>query len=52
MPRDSFTRRICAALSHDGLLPLKEVCESLEFFERVRREIRAPIVADLAAGLA
>ena len=50
MPRASFTRRICAALSHDGLLPLKEVCESLEFFERVRREIRAPIVADLAAG--
>lgn len=50
LPKDNFTRRVCAALAHEGLLPLKEVCESFEFFERVRRPIRAPVIADLAAG--
>jgi len=50
LPKGNFTRRVCAALARDGLLPLKEVCESFEFFERVRRAIRAPVIADLAAG--
>ncbi|NCG20668.1 MAG: hypothetical protein GWP91_16790 [Rhodobacterales bacterium] len=50
LAKDNFTRRVCAALAHEGLLPLKEVCESFEFFERVRRAVRAPVVADLAAG--
>jgi len=48
--KPNFTRRVCEALAHEGLLPLKEVCESFEFFERVRRLIRAPMMADLAAG--
>lgn len=48
--RDNQVRRVIAALAADGLLPLKEVCESFEFFERVRSAVRAPVVADLAAG--
>ncbi len=49
-PRDNMTRRVLAALAGDGLIPLKEVCESFEFFERVRSSVRAPVIADLAAG--
>lgn len=50
LSRDTFTHRVCAALAKEGLIPLKEVCESFEFFERVRRSVRAPVMADLAAG--
>ena len=49
-PKDSQVRRVISALADDGLLPLKEVCESFEFFQRVRTAVRAPAVADLAAG--
>lgn len=50
LPKDNFVRRVCAALANEGLLPLKEVCESFEFFQRVRRSVRATVIADLAAG--
>ena len=49
-PRANMTRRVLAALAKEGLVPLKEVCESFEFFERVRASVRAPVIADLAAG--
>ena len=49
-PREGPVRQVIAALAEDSLLPLKEVCESFEFFERVRSKVRAPAIADLAAG--
>jgi hypothetical protein len=49
-PHDNLVRQVIATLATDGLLPLKEVCESFEFFERVRSCVRAPAIADLAAG--
>lgn len=50
MPPGSLVQRVVAALAAGGLLPLKEVCESFEFFERARTSVRAPAIADLAAG--
>ncbi len=38
------------ALCEARILPFKELFESFEFFERVRRRLRAPHVADLCAG--
>jgi hypothetical protein len=49
-PKPTMTRRVLGALAKEGLIPLKEVCESFEFFEHVRKGVRAPVVADLAAG--
>ena len=49
-PKDTLHRKVISALADDGLLPLKEVCESFEFFERTRRAVRAESIVDLAAG--
>ena len=45
-----FPERIVRALAETGLVKLKEVLESFEFFERVRRRLRASVVADLCCG--
>jgi predicted RNA methylase len=50
VPPDSRTHQVLAALAARSAIPMKEVCESFEFFERVRRRLRAPHVADLCAG--
>lgn len=50
VPPDSRTHQVLAALAAVSALPMKEVCESFELFERVRRRLRAPHVADLCAG--
>jgi hypothetical protein len=49
-PNDNMTRRVIAALAENSAVPIKEVCESFEFFERVRRNIRSPHVVDMCAG--
>lgn len=46
----SLVHSVIGALAEDGLLPLKEVCESFEFFERTRKKVRARSMVDLAAG--
>lgn len=48
LPR--FFEPLLKALAERQVLPVKEVCESLEFFVRVRRKLHAPIVADLCCG--
>ncbi len=50
LPPEGRTYQILAALAEHSALPMKEVCESFEFFERIRKRIRAPHVADLCAG--
>ncbi|MFT7623948.1 MAG: hypothetical protein ACI9WU_003134 [Myxococcota bacterium] len=42
--------RMVRALCARRVLPLKEVFESFEFFERVRGRVRAPNVADICCG--
>ena len=49
-PSDNRQDRLARALGAEGVLPVKEVLECCEFFERIRRETRAPVVADLCCG--
>jgi hypothetical protein len=49
-PGDGLAQRFVRALAKRGAVPMKEVLESFEFFATVRREVRAPQVADLCAG--
>ncbi len=42
--------RLARALGQAGALPIKELVESFEFFERVRSFLRVPVVADLMCG--
>lgn len=42
--------RLARALGRAGSMPIKELVESFEFFERVRSLLRAPVVADLMCG--
>ena len=44
--QDKFLQAIAA----DRLLPIKEVLESFEFFARVRKAVRASVMADLCCG--
>ena len=41
-PGDQFPDRIARHLAGYGLIRLKELLESFEFFERVRHRVRAP----------
>lgn len=47
---DSITDRFARALAERRIVPLKELLESAEFFERARRRMRASAVADLCCG--
>ncbi len=47
---DTLIDRLARALARERALPVKELFESCEFFERVRRRVRGPLVADLCAG--
>lgn len=47
---DSLPDRLVRALAARRAVPVKEVFESFEFFERVRRRLRAPHVVDLCCG--
>jgi hypothetical protein len=47
---DQLPHRLVRALANRRALPIKEVFESFEFFERVRRRIRRPHVLDLCCG--
>ena len=47
---DSLQDRLVRALAVDALLPIKEILECGEMFERVRRTVRAAVVADLCCG--
>ena len=49
-PGDGLPDKMARALIHRRALPLKELLESFEFFERPRRRLRAPAVADLCCG--
>ncbi len=48
LPR--YFEPLLKALAQRRVLPVKEVCESLEFFVRVRRKLHASLVADLCCG--
>lgn len=48
--RDTHPDRLARALLERRVLPFKEVLESFEFFERARRRVRRPVVADLCCG--
>lgn len=47
---DSLVDRLVRALGARHALPIKEVVESFEFFERVRSDVRSPRIVDLASG--
>lgn len=49
-PSDSLPDQIVRSLGAVRAIDTKEVFESFEFFERVRRRLRRPHVADLCAG--
>ncbi len=48
--RNTHTDKLARALLEAKVLPFKEVLESFEFFERARRRVRRPFVADLCCG--
>ncbi|MBT5709243.1 SAM-dependent methyltransferase [bacterium] len=47
---DRLGDKLVRALAIDEVIPVKEILESCEFFERVRKEIRAETIADLCCG--
>ncbi len=47
---DSLMDRFARALSERHAIDMKEFCESVEFFQRVRRPLRAETVMDLCCG--
>ena len=47
---DNLPHRLVRALAARRALPIKEIFESFEFFERVRRRMRAETVVDLCCG--
>lgn len=49
-PGDGLPARIARALAVRKALPVKELFESFEFFERTRRRLRAPSLADMCCG--
>jgi hypothetical protein len=49
-PGEGMPDRFARALARGRAVPVKEVFESFEFFGRVRKRVRAPVVADLCAG--
>ncbi|MCB9544506.1 MAG: hypothetical protein H6706_01270 [Myxococcales bacterium] len=46
----SLPDRLARALAARGAVDMKELAEAFEFFARVRRAVRRPVVADLCAG--
>lgn len=49
-PADTVLDRFAVELSSRRALPFRELLESAELFERVRRRVRRPVVADLCSG--
>ncbi len=49
-PGDSLQNKLVRQLGSQRLLPIKEMLECGELFERVRHKLRSPIVADLCSG--
>jgi hypothetical protein len=49
-PGDSAAEKFARALAHRRALPVKEILESFEFFEHIRRHVRGDRVADLLCG--
>lgn len=49
-PSDSLQDKLVRRLGQQGALPIKEIIECGELFERLRRRVRAPTVADLCCG--
>lgn len=49
-PTDSLQDKLVRELAGERTIAIKEVLECFEFFERVRKEIRAPCVVDLCCG--
>ena len=47
---DRMTDKLVQALASADCLPLKELLESCEFFERIRKDVRSSIVTDLCCG--
>ena len=49
-PGSGLPAKLARSLGSVRAMPLKEFLESFEFFERVRRRLRAPQMADLCCG--
>lgn len=47
---DSLQDKLVRELSNQQALSVKEILESFEFFERVRKHVRAPSLTDLCCG--
>ena len=49
-PTDSLVDRLARSLAKHHAIDMKEFCESFEFFQRVRKRIRRPVIVDLCGG--
>ncbi|MEE2787009.1 MAG: methyltransferase [Myxococcota bacterium] len=49
-PSDSLVDRLARSLAKYHAIDMKEFCESFEFFQRVRKAVRRPVVVDLCGG--
>lgn len=49
-PSETLPDRLGRALVERRAVPLKEILESFEFFGRVRRRLRRPVIVDLCCG--
>lgn len=47
---NTLQEKVVRALADDKLMPMKELLESFEFFQRIRKDVRAVHVADLCCG--
>ena len=49
-PSDGLQDKLVRALGAQKAIPIKEIFESFEFFQRVRKRVRARCVSDLCCG--
>lgn len=47
---NSLQDKFLTAIAAERLLPVKEVLETFEFFARIRKTVRRPVLADLCCG--
>ena len=47
---DSLQNKLLKEIAYANLLPIKEVLESFEFFGRIRRKVKSPVICDLCCG--
>ena len=47
---DSLQNKLLKKLAYTHMLPIKEILESFEYFERIRKKVKAEVMCDLCCG--